>query len=289
MKQSQSRYSERSLGSRLQARRASRGPRRLLLGIGAALVATYLAVGGGLSGIAASSARAAPSATYNCGTNGTCYGQTRWPGSNDGGVTWISVAQMTCNPADCYNSFFGLTTGFVTDEMWIEDTRVGGVCIQNSFHACWIEVGYSTFTDGSGTTEQYFWGQTTPNGIFSSTPLGAIPSADYGNSTFFQVSGTGASGPFSWAIISGTKDLSMSNIANGMSPNWEIIGQELYGTQGASANRAYFTDNQWKDTHTGNFNYQPVDGNPLATNPPYQGWSIHPANSSTGGKMWTNT
>ncbi|HZD49259.1 MAG TPA: hypothetical protein VE178_10985, partial [Silvibacterium sp.] len=88
---------------------------------------------------------------------------------------------------------------------------------------------------------------------------------------------------------------SVASNGNPMSANSIHIGQELAGTQGASAGNAQYTRNIWAVQTLGPeyvfwYNRQTDEGSVRSDNPPFGSWSINPSNPPPpeGGEFTTH-
>lgn len=217
-------------------------------------------------------AHAATASNYSCGNTASlhCYARQDWPGGPiNGADTTISVVRMAGG------------NGFVDNEMWVADCDPNNIFCTSPH---WIETGYIALYTGS---EQFFWSDLRPqDSNLNQHLLGSIPSGDYGNTAYFEISRYTSN---SFQVILSSPFVGMVNYStnNSMTPGDILIGQELAGSSGASAPRAYYTDNQWIDTGN-HYDYQASLGSYHGDNPPYVGWTTLPTKSSTGGVLWTN-
>lgn len=230
----------------------------------AAVLAAYLAIGGGIPGIGGWSVPTARA--YSC-VNPHCYGEVIWPGNVHGAASSIFIAHLYCIPSDCYKS------GNWSNEFWVGDDKNYFPCKIDWEGACYVEDGYATDTvDPSDTYEIYFWAdyRSIYGGQYNFHDFGDVPSGDYGNYSWFQVS-YASSGTWDVYVSSNNFYEHQQSTSNDMEPSDIRMGAELSGTVGASADRAYFTLNEWEGTDN-TWHYQTVNGTPDYNNPPYVGW-----------------
>lgn len=223
-------------------------------------------------------AQAASLNTYSC-LYPHCYGIEDWPGGMDGGHTSIKVAHIS--PGD----------EFVTNEMWIDDKQTSG-------GPYWVEGGYLTNVNVDNGAELWFWADNRPGGGYNAHyATSPVTSGDYGNPVNVTIV-RGSSNPnthtFTVQVYGTSTGIAGSSTYNSMVPNDINIGEELYGSSGASASTALWAYNQYRPTGTYNFRYQHVLGHPgtnEVNNPPWSGWSqnVNPTNSSYGGNWYACT
>jgi hypothetical protein len=229
--------------------------------------------------------------TYSCGnpSSGHCYGTTSWQEKPEyfGAYTDITRAAMKC-PSGC--------NGFVDDEIWLIDTKSRG-CVSNPFGMCWVEAGYF-FIDGSESA-QYFWADSRPmnSDTFNLHILG--PTDSEGTTNHYMIIKDGRNGPgvFQvWVYNDGLSTLYQgTSTSNTMAGNRIDIGQELAGTNGASAGNANFTRNIWAVQALGAeyvfwYNRQTTTSGVRSDNPPSASWIIKPSTPSPpeGGQFTTH-
>jgi hypothetical protein len=149
---------------------------------------------------------------------------------------------------------------------------------------CWVEAGYF-FTDGSGSA-QYFWADGRPmnTSTFNLHILGSTDSVGVTNHYMIIKDGRNGPGIFQvWVYNDGLSTLYQgTSTSNTMTGNRVIIGQELAGSNGASADNANFTRNIWAVQALGPeyvfwYNRQTDDGSVRSDNPPFASWTIDPS------------
>jgi hypothetical protein len=240
---------------------------------GRILVAAALALGLIATFASANGVQAAPAhAEYSCTYH--CYGINDWPGGPiNGSHTAVSVVQLSCTPGAslCGQGWF------IDNEMWLAQNT--------SCCSYWVEAGYSTYSNDHYTSIDYFWADLRPGSSYYEHVLSTVPSGDYGNYANLTIKRSSSSS-FSVSISSPNYSYSGSSTSNSMTPNDINIGQELYGTIGASAPTAHYIYNQWIDTSNVS-HYQTANGSITSDSPPYAGWTTWPSSSSTGGNMYT--
>jgi hypothetical protein len=215
---------------------------------------------------------------YSCGdpSSGHCYGRALWQGKPEyfGAYTDIVQAPMGC-PSGC--------GGFVDDEIWLVDSKTSG-CVANPYGVCWVEAGY-IFIEGS-TNKQFFWADARPmnTSTFNLHLLG--PTDPDGTTNHFMIIKDGRGGPGIFRVwVYNDPQSTLYNgtsTSNPMSGNSIRIGQELAGTQNASAGNANFTRNIWAVQVLGpeyvfRYNRQIEQGSVRSDNPPFASWTIDPA------------
>ena len=221
-------------------------------------------------------------ASYRCGdpSSDHCYGTALWQEQPEyfGAYTDVLQARLNC-PKGC--------GGFVDNEIWLVDNASAG-CTSNKFGQCWVEAG-SLFVDGEDGAH-YFWADGRPlkSNTFNLHVLG--PTDAVGVTSHYMLlndareSKTRRSDIFQVWIYNDT----LSTLYNGTSTNNAmignriIIGQELAGTQNASADLTNFSRNIWAVQALGQeyvfwYNAQTTPGNVTSNNPPSGEWTIDPA------------
>jgi len=229
--------------------------------------------------------------TYSCGNpaSGHCYGYTSWQEQAQyfGAYADILRASMNC-PSGC--------GGFVDDEIWLLDTA-SSACTSNPFGRCWVEAGYF-FTDGSNSP-QFFWADSRPlnSSTFNLHILGSVNAEGTTNHFMIIKDGRGGPGIFQvWVYNDGLSTLYQgTSTSNTMNGNQIIIGQELAGTNGASAGTANFTRNIWAVQVLGPeyvfwYNRQTTTSPVSSANPPFASWTIDPSSPPPpeGGQFTTH-
>jgi hypothetical protein len=226
---------------------------------------------------------------YSCG-NTHCYGTNSWSQAGEyfGAYSDIQIAELSC-PDD----------GFVDDEMWLVDTSSPG-CRANEFGMCWVEVGYSTYP---GRPLSYFWADGRPltSSTYNEHILG--PTDPVGTVDHFMIVKDGRVNPQTYLVF--VYNDSRSTLYNGVSavpPGTAQmvgrridIGQELFGSGGASASTALFTLNRWAVQALGPeyvfwYAVQGAKGAVTSNNPPKGQWVIDPGscNAVEGGEFSTS-
>ena len=238
--------------------------------------------------------RAAAAADYACGTPsaGHCYGNNRWtqPTEYFGAYTDVRQARMAC-PAGC--------GGFVDNEIWMVDNGSPG-CRANRFGMCWVEAG-SIALDGINSPV-FFWADARPTNqsTFNLHLLGNVDPV--GTQDHYMILKDGRVRPNSFLVFiynDGLRTLyggaSTIPTGNPMAAHRIDIGQELAGTQFASADRADYTRNIWAVGPLGPeyvFWYvrQTAPGLVGSANPPTASWTISPASPPPpeGGQFTTS-
>lgn len=223
-----------------------------------------------------SSTTIAAKALYSCKYH--CYGLVDWSKNQypsiDGGQTVISMVELSCSPSACGNAN---PPWFIDNEMWLYGN--GG---QNY----WVEDGYSTYSNGHSTRIDYFWADSRPNGGgYTEHDLATVPSGDFGHNSTFQIYGLCCS-EYQVEIYSPSNIYNGTSTANSMSPTDVVIGQELFGTSGASAPTANFVDNEYINTSGGGV-YFTTAPNPQQSSPVHAVWAVKPASGNSGGKLQT--
>jgi hypothetical protein len=218
----------------------------------------------------------AAKASYNCGnvSSGHCYARVYWTRATPGAQVYIEVVQLSCNPGWCYSN--GQETGFIDNEMWFSQ--------DNSY---WVEAGYSTYTNSSGTTDDYFWADNRPGGGYHEHELQTVPGGDYGGYVSVVIAkDSGAT--YDVDFFSDTWNYTGYSTNNTMSSNKIWQGQELAGNEGASAPGANFIYSAWEGSNHV-WNYQTTSGTEDITNSSWANgyWSAPPDGSNQGG-IWVD-
>jgi hypothetical protein len=230
---------------------------------------------------------------YSCGTpsSGHCYATATWQAQPEyfGAYTDIVEANLAC-PSGC--------GGFVDDEIWLVDDNSSG-CQSNGFGMCWVEAGYIA-TEGS--SKVYFWADARPttSSTFNLHLLGGTDPA--GVNDHFMLIKDGRVSPQTFLVFIYNDSLSTlyngtSAISSGtpMKGNRIIIGSELAGSSGASADNANFTRNIWAVQALGPeyvfwYNRQTTKGSVTSASPPTGSWTVDPASPPPpeGGQFTTH-
>jgi hypothetical protein len=230
--------------------------------------------------------------TYSCGNGsaGHCYGQTSWSEQTQYFGAYVDLQEPTMNcPSNC--------GGFIDNEIWLIDSNSSG-CTSNSFGQCWVEAGYIA---QSGQSTQFFWADSRPQ-TSSTFNLHILGDADpVGTTDHFMIVKDGRVSPQVFQVF--VYNTSESTLYNGtsvtsgtpMAANAIHIGQELAGTQGASAGTADYTRNIWAVQSLGPeyvfwYRRETDEGSVRSDNPPFGSWAIDPSNPPPpeGGEFTTH-
>jgi len=230
--------------------------------------------------------------TYACGTpsSGHCYGTASWSqrGEYFGAYSDVAQVPLSC-PSGC--------GGFVDDEVWLIDNSSRG-CTGNAFGTCWVEAG-SIAIDGSNPV--FFWADARPT-TTSTFNLHLLGGTDpVGTVDHYMIVKDGRTSPQTFLVFI-YNDL-LSTLYNGvsalqsgppMSARRIDIGQELAGTNNASAGAANFVRNIWAVQALGPeyvfwYNRQTTRGTVTSANPPAASWTIDPSTTPPpeGGQFTT--
>lgn len=216
-------------------------------------------------------------AIYGCGnpSSGHCYATAQWGEKPQyfGAYADILQTPLSC-PKGC--------NGFIDDEIWLVDDNTAA-CRSNGFGMCWVEAG-SIATENSSTV--FFWADARPltSSVFNLHLLGGTDPAGTTDHYMIIKDARGPAGIFQLWIYND----SLSTLYNGtstsnpMSGNRIMIGQELAGTNGASAGNASFTRNIWAVQTLGPeyvfwYNRQTTNVTPNSQNPPFGSWTVNPS------------
>jgi hypothetical protein len=214
---------------------------------------------------------------YSCGNpqSGHCYGTASWQEQTQyfGAYSDILQVPFSC-PSGC--------GGFENNETWLVDDNTPA-CQSNGFGACWVEAGYHV---DDGGTPIFFWADSRPmtSSTYNNHFLG--PTDPVGTTDHFMIIKDGRGGPGIVQVWIYNDSLSTlyngTSTSNPMSAERVIIGQELAGTNGASAGTANFTRNIWAVQVLGPeyvfwYNRQADEGNVINQSPPFGSWTIDPA------------
>ncbi|GAC1652996.1 MAG: hypothetical protein NVS9B15_13610 [Acidobacteriaceae bacterium] len=230
-------------------------------------------------------------ANYNCGdpSQNHCYGVTGWQEKPEyfGAYADISITTLDCT-SGC--------GGFVDDEIWLIDDKSGG-CTGNSFGMCWVEAGYFRTDGASGMT--YFWADSRPlaTSTFNLHVLGAPDPVGTTDHFMLIKDARGGAGIFQlWIYNDNLSTLYQgTSTSNTMAGDRVLIGQELAGTQNASAGNANFTRNIWAVQALGPeyvfwYNRQTTNSAVTSQNPPTASWIVNPSSPPPpeGGQFQTH-
>lgn len=229
--------------------------------------------------------------TYSCGnqSSGHCYGVASWQEKPEYFGAYSDILQVPINcPGGC--------GGFIDDEEWLIDDHSAG-CTGNPFGMCWVEAGYIA-SDGSNNPV-FFWADSRPMNAstFNLHLLGGTDPA--GVTDHFMIIKDARNGPGIFQLWIYNDSLSTlyngTSTSNTMSGNIVDIGQELAGTQDASAGSANFTRNIWAVQALGPeyvfwYNRQIDQGGVSSANPPTGSWTIDPSSPPPpeGGQFTTH-
>lgn len=252
---------------------------RLLLTLGAILVLLPFQL------LSQSTASAHPSipTSYSCGdkNSGHCYAINDWYGGMAGAKTNITLVNLVCNgwPFGSCDS-----TGFVDDEIWVIDDNASGDCSSTSFKRCWVEQGI--INDGSAP--YFFWADVRPIDKGLNYHDGPQFGGYFGDTANFTIQQTSSN---TWSVSTTILNCGCSyqlqrySTSNTMHADDINIGQELAGTDGASAPRADFTYNYWFNGSWHPQGYGNGPG-PFADNPPHGAWVNGVVGGPTGGDWY---
>lgn len=212
---------------------------------------------------------------YSC-SNPHCAGQREFPGPNGGAV---SVATVSFMSALGYQNTPNLD--FIQNAIWVSDTQSNGCSYQ---HICWVEVGYSTFSNpNTSTYEAFFYFWVPPGGADKILELGDVTTSMYGQGTVLRADEVNAN-----EFNVGVSYYPAEIIDISLKPNEYDIGLELAGTNGASASGADFTSNLYYDANlSGNAYPQQSIGVQNVRSPAYGQWRVPPNPSNKGGDFYT--
>ena len=239
-------------------------------------------LGGFLPSIVGSNATASP---YSCGTpeKSHCYGSASWNDSDEIFATSTVVWPVTmhCNNCD----------GFVNVETWLLDYS-SPKCRANKFTACWIEVGFIR-QHGRKNTD-LFWADARPGHGFSEHWLGATTGVT--SDIQFVIAKDTSAGASSTTYFIAVDEANLSAVAlhagrstaNTMRAMTQMIGQELAGSHGSSADVELFRQTQVSHRTDqfavpGALTSRSTNGFVKNDNPPLAGWLFQPANLPGGG------
>jgi hypothetical protein len=231
--------------------------------------------------------------TYSCGdaSSNHCYGTTSWTEQTQyfGSYVDLQEPSMSC-PSNC--------GGFIDNEMWLIDTNSSG-CKANAYKVCWVEAGYIA---QAGQDTQFFWADARAQ-TSSTFNLHILGKADpVGTTDHFMIVKDARVSPqvfqvwvYNTSLSTLYQGTSKASNGNPMSGNRIDIGQELAGTQGASAGNANYTRNIWAVQTLGPeyvfwYNRQKDEGGVSSANPPYASWTVNPSSPPPpeGGEFTTH-
>jgi len=198
-----------------------------------------------------------PASTYSCGgpVFGHCYGITEWTRPSSGSSVTISTVAL--NGGD----------GFVTNEMWLFGDPPPNLICPNGQDphgngTCWVEAGaIAGYVGALGyySDPVYFWADERPSAPgtmdnFNAHVLGYVPTQDLNHGATFRIlqahDGTGHYGiqVFNKDCLL-VPDYTDVSTQDQLVPTGIDIGAEVYGSSGASAPPAEYTDNQFQDNN----------------------------------------
>jgi hypothetical protein len=216
-------------------------------------------------------------ANYKCGdaSNAHCYAIASWEERPQyfGAYTDITQVAMSC-PSDC--------GGFLDDEIWLIDSNSPD-CKTNKFTLCWIEAG--TWMVAGTDGRHFFWADGRP-GKGNTLNVHILGPGDAEGTVNHYMIIQDARGDFGisqiWIYNDSLSTLYQgTSTNNAMSGNRIWIGQELAGTQNASAGSATFSRNIFAVQALGQeyvfwYNAQTTRGTTASGNPPSGAWVIGP-------------
>lgn len=190
-------------------------------------------------------------AAYLCSPTTSCASGWGWTGPTYGSHTEVNTVGLQCSGCD--------SGGFIANGMWLYDTtQTTTGCRAAPRQWCWVEEGYSVFSNTSA--KNYYWADYRPNSSGGS----------YGDHELCQCVSTG--GTASLYIYNGGGQVWVASIydtgtgfsstnystSNSMSSggNRIEVGMEMATSNGSpSAPNADFIHNQWRDS-SGTYHYQ---------------------------------
>jgi len=174
--------------------------------------------------LAASRFREAAETSCPPSYNHHCYAVNQWPGNTPGAFTEVSP-YGSINCASCSAG------GFITQEMWYEDTS-SSQCTPAPYYACWVEGGL--LADSNGV--HMFWADNRP-GLGLSVHLLYVVAPNGGSLDPYVIdfavhsAGGNYTSTNTWNVSvnlytngSLTKSYNAQSTANQMTPNWIQIG-----------------------------------------------------------------
>lgn len=226
---------------------------------------------------------------YACSNH--CYGVNTWSSTTEyfGAYSDISVVQLGCAP-QC------AAAGFIDEEMWLVDATS---CTRQFDGLCWVETGYIDY-EAQNTGQAYFWADERPGQPFMYRLFSNVSSNDYGNRVHFVIIKDARTTPVSFQVMiyrdGSSTVLDGTSSDNAITAKNIMIGQEMVGSDGASAPTVIFTQNKFATQALGpddQFVYtaQTLEGSVLSNKPPSGQWTTDPAssgNSFDGGQFSTS-
>ncbi len=248
---------------------------------------------------------------YACGTTQHpthCYAQVAWTGGAPytGIALDLTAAALTCAPTDCYDHYTSSWPEFIANDLALVDETTGG----------WLAAGYETYPLMTSDYSQeyiqqvwYFWSEQRPPvninpGTSTPTPtptigqpgsasfhwLGQVPSDAMRQWAHYDIHQTG---PLQYTIsinqirsANGTVSYTTVDTGNTLAPDELVIGQELFGNNGATAPFAFYANAQGYDT-TFTAHVETDVGAVRHDDPPFGKWLLLPP-SAPGGLFETN-
>jgi hypothetical protein len=224
---------------------------------------------------------------YSCGTpsGGHCYSiaLTALGRANAGSCTADNSSAIFGYRSSIGVVTNGMTPGnlFFNNEMWLKSHTGPG----------WIEAGYM---DDAFLGELYFWAENdNSTGIYVNHFLSNIPQSDFGNNALVQIFNNGPDRNTSSSFTVSIQNVSTNFQTTTNNPLWnspptpwaaEInFGQELAGTNGASASAVFFLNNSWMDSN-GVWRLQTLDMASQVDQPPFGGWVQTPCDTAQSGQ-----
>jgi hypothetical protein len=227
-----------------------------------------------------------PTNRYGCYTGAAIHLTNSGPaGTVDGVGTDLLVAPLTCDQY-CENSTHTRCCGFIGTFIQLYDATDGSA----------IRAGYQTFWPGDA---QYFYAWSYGGSGAAAGLVGAthVTSASAGSPTFVHISIYESVGE-GWfiAICPGQTGQTCSNPQarvplENFHPDSLHLMQEVYGSSGATAEGAVFSNNQILSSTSG---WRPLQTDGVvtrvvtATNPSDAAWLTLPSHSSTGGTFYVS-
>jgi hypothetical protein len=223
--------------------------------------------------------------TYSCPANSHCYGQISLSDS-------VTLIRLQLDTPQLIGG-----DGHISDEVWLVQGNNPACSGTDENGLCWVEVGVcagnSGCSGGDPTTTHFFWAEAPPNGNFNFHDLGVVPSQQFGQRMIVGIAKLpGPDQPNSiFAFVEPGLLYGGVSTGNTMTPTTFQFGLELFGTMGASATDAHFTNIYVMDGNGGAYlggsttsfwNGVVTDNSPVVAD-----WEITPDQSMTGGKFHT--
>jgi hypothetical protein len=168
--------------------------------------------------------------------------------------------------------------GFITNEEWLIDGQLTQY---------WVEAGLinGNVNTGNGNNTTEFWADSHPNGGGFHAHYGPIlSSGDFGHDMPVYIQQLSGGISYSTSVRGASHRYDGLSTNNPISPFYITVGQEIYGSSGASEQPyVQLKSNQWEDTQNHWHQQDHIPFGPLNVPPSHGYWKDVPAPGNGGG------